>query len=71
MMIDSAKKVTYQTKVEEGYYNRTTHVLFGNYLNNFCTSKNGSAKDNRFEIKIYNKTISDDLDIANVLMIIL
>ena len=63
MMIDSAKKETYQTKVEEGKDNpRSIWKL----IKQFGTSKKGSAKDNSFEIKINNKTFSNDLDIANV-----
>ena len=62
MMIDSAKKETYQTRVEEGKDDpRSIWKLF----KQFGTSKKGIAKDNNFEIKINNKTISNDLDIAN------
>ena len=47
-----------------------TRVLFGNYLNNLARVKKGSTKVNSFEINMNNETISNDLDIAHVLMII-
>ena len=63
MMIDSAKKETYQTKVEEG---KDDPSSIWKLFKQFGTSKKGSAKNNNFEFKINNKIISNDLDIANV-----
>ena len=63
MMIDSAKKETYQTKVEDG---KDDPSSIWKLFKQFGTSKKGSAKNNSFEFKINNKTISNDLDIANV-----
>ena len=48
-----------------------TRILFGNYLNNFCTSKKGNMKVNSFEIKMNNRIISDDLDIAKLCLMII
>ena len=62
-LIDSAKKETYQTKVEEGKDDpRSIWKLF----KQFGTCKNGSTKVNNFKINMNNVTISNDLDIANV-----
>ena len=63
MMIDSAKKETYQTKVEEGKDDpRSIWKLF----KQFGACKKGSTKVNNFELNMNNETISNDLDIANV-----
>ena len=63
MMIDSTKKETYQTKIEEG--KDDTHSIW-KLLKQFGTCKKGSTKVNNFEINMNNETISNDLDIANI-----
>ena len=67
-MIYLAKKETYQTKVEEGKDDpRSIWKLF----KTFGTTKKGTSKVNNFYIKINNNIISNEINIANVLMIIL
>ena len=62
-MIDTAKKDTYQTKLEEGKHDpRSIWKLF----KQFGIGKKGSSKVNNFEIKMDDDIISNDLDIANV-----
>ena len=62
-MIDTAKKDTYQTQLEEGKDDpRSIWKLF----KKFGIGKKGSSKVNHFEIKMDDDIISNDLDIANV-----
>ena len=54
MLIDSAKKETYQTKIEEGKDDlRSIWTLF----KQFGASKKGTFKVNNFEIKTNNDII--------------
>ena len=63
MLIDSAKKETYQTKIEEGKDDpRSIWKLF----KQFGARKKGTSKVNNFEIKIDNDIITSDQDIANI-----